>query len=376
MESAPTARVSREVAAMLAMGLLVAACGGSSSEPPASVASVEVTPATASREVGETVQLTATVKDADGHVLSGQAVAWSTSGSSVASVSSSGLVTALALGTAVITASSGSRNGYSTITVIPEPIASISVSPTLDTLLQGETVQLTATLRDATNNIVTGRNVTWISTAPGIASVSSAGLVTGVFDGVSLITASADDRSASATIRVFGRCAPSLAPTIAVNQTLNGTLAMTDCRIVDCVLCGFHPSDSSYADFYGITVTTATTVQIDMTASYDTYLWLWELATGVLFFLAADDDADPDDPSDPHDPVDKNAQLFFTLVPGKKYFIGANAFNANVTGDYQLKVTATASGAPRVSRDVTRYDGRKARTASIVSASSTRLSGR
>ena len=341
MRFAHAIRASREGSALLAMLLLNSACGGSSSEPSPSVATVEVAPATASREVGETVQLTATVKDADGNVLTGQAVAWSTTAASVASVSSSGLVTANALGTAVITAASGSRNGYSTITVIPEPIASISVSPTIDTLVQGETVQLTATLRDAANNIVTDRNVTWLSTAPPIAAVSNGGLVTGVGEGISTITASADDRSASATIRVFGRCSPILAPTIALNQTANGTLATTDCRMKECVLCGFY-TDSSYADLYGITVTTTTNVQIDMTATYDTYLELRDFANSLLYILASNNDADPDDPSDPTDSVDKNARLKVTLVPGKKYIILANAFAANVTGDYQLKVTALA----------------------------------
>jgi uncharacterized protein YjdB len=340
MRSTPAARAAREVSAVLALGFIIAACGGSSSEPPPSVATVEVTPASASREVGETVQLSAAAKDAEGNILSGQPIAWSSSASNVASVSSSGLVTANALGTAVITAASGSRSGISTITVIPEPIASITVAPTSDTLLVGETVQLTATLRDEANNVVTGRNVTWTSTNPTIASVSGAGLVTAVDDGVVSVTASADSRSASAIIRVFGPCSTALAATIEVGQTVNASLATTDCQLLD----------DTYADGYGITVTTATNVQIDMTASFDTYLLLLELlANGNLEERAVNDDIDPDDPADPNDPFDTNSRITFTLLPGSQYFILANSFDANVTGDYQLKVTAvafSAAGAP------------------------------
>jgi hypothetical protein len=97
-------------------------------------------------------------------------------------------------------------------------------------------------------------------------------------------------------------------------------------------------------------VATATNVQFDMTASFDTYLVLLELlSNGVLEERAVNDDIDPDDPADPNDPFDTNSRITFTLLPGSQYFILANSFDANVTGDYQLKVTAvafSAAGAP------------------------------
>lgn len=319
------------------IGLLVAACGGSTSEPPA-VATVEVTPAAATRLVGENLQLSAAVKDAAGNILSGHALLWSSSAASVASVSSSGLVTTHAIGTAIITAAAGSKSGVSTITVIPEPIASVTVAPSNDTLLVGETVQLTATLRDASNNVVTDRTPTWVSNAPNVASVSNTGLVTGVADGVTTITASAEGKSATATIQVFGPCSTALAPSITVGQTINGSLATTDCKF----------NDDSYADGYGIKVATTTNVQFDMTASFDTYLILLELLSdGNLVQRSFNDDVDPDDPADPNDTVDTNSRITFTLLAGAQYFILANSFDPNVTGSYQLKVTATAAVAAR-----------------------------
>jgi hypothetical protein len=283
------------------------------------------------RQVGQTVQLSATVKDASGNILSGQSVAWSSSAASVASVSASGLVTTSAVGTAIITAAAGSKSGVATINVIPEPIASITVAPTNDTLLVGETVQLTATLRDAANNVIT-RPVSWTSTLPTIASVSNSGLVTGVADGTATVTATADGRSASALIRVLSRCSSALAATIAVGQTINGSLAPTDCKF----------PDDSYIDGYGITVTAATNVQIDMTASFDTFLYLLEQRSDSLFERARNDDVDPDDPNDPNDPIDTNSRITFTLQPNVQYFILANSFDPNVFGDYQLKVATAA----------------------------------
>jgi len=81
------------------------------------VSTVSVTPATAGVAVGSTLQLTATPRDSAGNPLSGRAVTWSTSTSSVATVSSSGLVTGIAAGPATITAASGGKTGMAAITV-------------------------------------------------------------------------------------------------------------------------------------------------------------------------------------------------------------------------------------------------------------------
>lgn len=314
------------------ISLLVLACGDSTAPLPP-VETVEVTPSVASREVGQTVQLSATVKDASGNILSGRAVTWSSTANAVASVSASGLVTAASLGTVTITAAVGNKSGVATIDVIPPPIANISLSTTNDTLLVGETLQISATMRDQSNNIVTGRTAAWTSTSPNVASVSSSGVVTGVADGVTTVTASADGKSASATIRVFGPCSTALAPAITVGQTINGALASTDCKL----------SDGTYADGYFIQVASVTNVQIDMTAAFDTYLVLLELLPdGTLAERAFNDDLDPDDPADPNDPVNTNSRITFALQPGLQYFILANSFDPDVVGDYQLKVTATA----------------------------------
>jgi hypothetical protein len=333
MTRRPASVLARNTAGFLVLALVGAGCSGGSSEPDPVVASVEVTPNSASRKVGETVQLGAAVKDASGTLLSGQSVTWTSSANNIASVSASGLVTAAALGSATITASAGAKSGTATITVIPEPIASIAVTPVDDTLLAGETVQLAVTMRDAGGAIVTDRQVTWSSTSPNVASVSNSGLVTAVDDGVATISASADGRSATATIRVLGPCNTALAPVITVGQTINGTLSTTDCQL----------GDDTYADGYALSVTTATNVQIDMTASYDTYLFLLELTAQGLVQRAANDDVDPDDPNDPSDPVNINSRITFNLQAGAQYFILANSFDPNVTGDYVLKVAAVTS---------------------------------
>lgn len=88
--------------------------------PPPEPAGIKLSPARAElHEVGETVQLRAAVRDEDGKVIEAYEVGWSTSDSSVATVSSSGLVRAEEEdGTATITGTAGSVSATATITVL------------------------------------------------------------------------------------------------------------------------------------------------------------------------------------------------------------------------------------------------------------------
>ena len=101
----------------------LASCGGEggSSAPPEPVASVTVTPNTLSLTVGETQQLTAVLRSAAGTELSGRAVAWTTSDANVATVSTSGSVSALSAGSATIEATSEGQTGNAAVSVAPIP---------------------------------------------------------------------------------------------------------------------------------------------------------------------------------------------------------------------------------------------------------------
>jgi hypothetical protein len=81
------------------------------------VAQVTVAPTTATLAAGATTQFTATVKDAGGSVLTGRSITWTTSKPTVATVNASGLMTAVAAGSATITATSESRIGTAAVTV-------------------------------------------------------------------------------------------------------------------------------------------------------------------------------------------------------------------------------------------------------------------
>ena len=86
--------------------------------PPApTAASLAVTPPAATITVGGTQQYTATVRDGQGNVMSGQNVSWATANGSVASVSGTGAVRGLAAGSTTVTATSGNARGTANVTV-------------------------------------------------------------------------------------------------------------------------------------------------------------------------------------------------------------------------------------------------------------------
>ena len=178
---------------------------GASTPAPAPVASVTVSPATASVQVGGTLPLGDVTKDSAGNLLTGRTVSWMTSNGAVATVSASGLVTALTAGSATITATSEGHSGTSTMTVTNVPVARVIVTPAITSLLMGATLQLTATLTDALGNPLNGRVVTWSTSAPTVAAVGGTGLVTGFGAGAVSITATSEGQSGSAALSVSGQ---------------------------------------------------------------------------------------------------------------------------------------------------------------------------
>ena len=167
--------------------------------PPVSV--VAVTPAAALLTLDGTLDLAAVPRDARGAAILNLPVTWSSTNPLVAVVSSTGRVRALGLGETQITARVDTVVGVSTITIVPVPVASVVVSLAAATLPVGETTQATATVRDAQNNVLEGRAVSWRSTAPAVATVSATGVVTAEGGGNADIIATVEGIPGTATLR-------------------------------------------------------------------------------------------------------------------------------------------------------------------------------
>ncbi|MES2524126.1 MAG: Ig-like domain-containing protein [Gemmatimonadota bacterium] len=162
-----------------------AAVSGTASITVLPLRSVILSPAAATIAAGEQRTLLADVQLEAG---ASRDVTWRTSAPSVATVSSTGIVTGVAVGSAIITAvavADTNVRGTATITV-PAQIRSVTVAPTPVVLFTNGTQALTATV-SADPGLAT--TVTWRTSNPAVASVSSAGLVTALSVGLSTITA-------------------------------------------------------------------------------------------------------------------------------------------------------------------------------------------
>ena len=152
--------------------------------------------------IGETVQLTAAVLDGNGRPVADAVVTWTSSDESVATVSAQGLVTAVNIGTARITARSGNAMDGIDVTVMLS-VSSIVIEPAEVTLPYiGATVQLAATALNQDERPVPGAVVTWESSDESVATVDAQGLVTAVMNGVARITARSGDVQHSIVVAV------------------------------------------------------------------------------------------------------------------------------------------------------------------------------
>jgi uncharacterized protein YjdB len=113
--------------------LLVAAglsCGGNTSGPSVTtVASVTVSAPGRSIDVGKTAQLTAVAFDQTGAELAGVTFQWSSSDKTIATVSGAGVVTGVAVGSARITAVTGTVSGFADVTVGPTMTTELTEKP-------------------------------------------------------------------------------------------------------------------------------------------------------------------------------------------------------------------------------------------------------
>lgn len=201
---------------------------------PIPVASVATSPRFDTLQVGTQVTVTATTKDNVGNTLTGRLVTWTSRSPSIATVDASGTVTAVAVGSDSILATSEGVTGASVITVVNIPVATVVMSLALDTIPQGGTVQVTATPEDASSNPL-NRPVTWSSGNTGVATVNSAGLVTGIGAGSTTITASSGGQSGVMTIVVIPAPVASVtvtpsAPSVQIGKTVQLTATTRDAK--------------------------------------------------------------------------------------------------------------------------------------------------
>jgi uncharacterized protein YjdB len=201
------------------------------------VASVKLSLDSFSIMTGKTIKLSFQVFDKSGFELDDLTqshVTWTSSAPDVATVDSSGLLTAVSLGGSGITVDVDGHVGTAIATIVPIPVATIALVPPPGSIVPvGQSDLIGAVLRDSAGNILTYRTLTWDSSDPTVMRVVPSGVVTGLKPGSVQITGTSEGQSATIPLTVVGaspsRVVVSIAPaTIPVGQTAHATVKTFD----------------------------------------------------------------------------------------------------------------------------------------------------
>ena len=209
---------------IVALIMVIAACSSTSTSTPAPIlSSIAVAPTSpSSLPVGYVQQFTATGTYSDSSTadITSQVI-WASSDPNIATISSSGSVTAVAAGNTNITATLSGVTSPAVRLPVVVPISTPFTTPTTTSALTlssiavlpvspvslavGSTELFTAlgTYSDGSTTDITSK-VTWTSSDPNIATISSQGLVTGVATGYATITAALSGVTSSAVSLTVG----------------------------------------------------------------------------------------------------------------------------------------------------------------------------
>ncbi len=229
-----------------------------------------------------TGQLTAVVKDENGADMPGETVNWTTSNATVLTIDATGKYTALAVGTANITATAknnSSANVSATITVIDttpapsDPVATTIVLGGIPTggvdLYSGSvTGQLIAVVKDENGADMPGESVTWTSSNASVVTVDSNGNYTAHAVGTANITATAVSNSSATVSGVFTVIDTTPAPVDPKEVTLNLTTGIVDLYDVTVSMADvnatsiFIPGNTPFGALYSLYTTSNTVTDL------------------------------------------------------------------------------------------------------------------
>ena len=364
-----TSQMIRYAAGVTAI-LLSLACKDSTGPVGPKVGSVSVSASRTALEIGDSVQLAATVLDENGVTMSGRSVTWSSSNSVVASVGASGLVSARSGGATFVRVASGERSDSVEISVRPGTCTIANATGTItlgqpqsgshtasDCLYEGQSADgwrfdlASATILNINLTspsglvelIVTDMQLNVV--AYGYGNGTSSQVVAPFAPGSYVIWPRAPydvplgNYEIAAQLHQTPPCSVA-AGSIAVGQTVTSQIEDSDCA--------FLPNQ--YADSWQLSLATQTTLQIDVASDEFDAVLLVTSAVGQ--WLAFDDDGGGY----------PNSRLVITLPPGD-YLVVASTYSPLATGSYQLAVQSASGASPRRSSGTATFNRRGIRLA-------------
>jgi hypothetical protein len=187
-----------------------------------SVKTVAVIASAKEAEVGQTVKITVTAKDAAGNVINEKPSTYFAGPFDIAAADEDGNVKLFGIGEVTVGAIVGGKPGFSTFMVKAPAVKTIEIEPVKTPLATGGNVQLDAVTRIFNGDPRTGVPVSWTSDNAQVATIDAAGVVTGVGPGKATITATAGPATATTTITVVKNNLRSLTVTAGAKTARTG----------------------------------------------------------------------------------------------------------------------------------------------------------
>jgi uncharacterized protein YjdB len=220
------------VIALLAVAGVLSGCSGLIKKTP-DACSVSIAPRDITVPVNGTATVVATAFDCNGNSIAKRIPTFSSANSAIASVTPAGVIIGVAVGATKITAAASGKTSDATVTVSPERVATVTLTPATITLRKTNVQQFTAVAKNAIGTVIPGITFTWASSNSSILSIDNNGKGTALVVGNVAVSATADGQSGTASVTVtevpIGAC--SLTPTnqtLLVNQQGALTVALKD----------------------------------------------------------------------------------------------------------------------------------------------------
>ena len=174
--------------------LTLGSCGGGDSPSvtaPPVVTRIDLSTSTTTLATAQTVQLSPVARSSSGIISPAPTFTWTTSASTIATVNSSGLVTAIAPGNVTITTAVGTISNSVSFSVVAAggTITKAELSLSDASLQIGGLGQATVTARDDSNKAIAigTRTVNWNSSKPNVATISETGVISAIGVGTSAL---------------------------------------------------------------------------------------------------------------------------------------------------------------------------------------------
>lgn len=213
--SASLRRLAHHLPRAAVAGVALATMAGCDLNPVKEACSVTIAPSTITLPVNGVQTITGTAFDCNGASISKKTINFSSANTAIATVTISGQVIGVSVGTTTVSAVANGKEGTAQVTVTPEVATSVTVSPATTTLRITNQKIFSATAKNATGTAITGRTFRWSSSNSSIASVDQTGNVIALTPGSVVIAADADGVIGNASVTItnipIGSC--SLSPT-------------------------------------------------------------------------------------------------------------------------------------------------------------------